>query len=672
MTSSMKNVFFDPSALRINDSTPVKVTFLHAQPGTEHHLIGFYTFDNNQFKDIRILFSNVHNEVLNPNVSSVFLGNRLNGKTPVFFMIENGFSLNSSFPWFSDAVSGKNGNWMFLEHPADETLMPVLERGAPVWKNPQGITVETAIEAQTGSPRPVLIWHSNDGHLYKINGTLYHSYGYGFMPDLNPDEDKHALLILEEATSSVILNFAGKNTDLLETSPNVSLRLQIGERNFSALTKNRIGCAVALTLASGTTVTEMSVKIPVDSENALYIEGFEDHTTIPLARRTFHIVNEKTKLTISAEAPAAVYEAICTQIKIKAASQEQTESPVTVTLQTSRGEIIRTGTITIAPEGSLTSTLFSSILSTSEKEPETKSKLQHIVSDSLEKLNDPVPSFLVSAPEEKSSAISSKKSSRLMAKPYSQGKTVLITGGAKRIGREIALNLAREGWDVLIHCNTSVIEASRLCEELQQKFGIKSAYIRANLENIIEARELISSAVKTYGPIDVLVNNASVFDIDDVFSCTPETWHKNMTVNLQAPFFLSQAFASELPKDRAGIIINILDQRVLNPTPYFTSYTISKSALATLTQTLALALAPNIRVNGIAPGDVIPAMTQSKSDFERRQNETPLKRGPTAEEISSAVSFIISSSGMTGQIIALDGGQHLNWAPEKKDKNRFG
>jgi NAD(P)-dependent dehydrogenase (short-subunit alcohol dehydrogenase family) len=170
--------------------------------------------------------------------------------------------------------------------------------------------------------------------------------------------------------------------------------------------------------------------------------------------------------------------------------------------------------------------------------------------------------------------------------------------------------------------------------------------------------------VAALGPLGCLVNNASVFENDTAATADRASWDAHIEVNLRAPFVLMQGFAAQLPETASGAIVNLLDQRVWSLTPYFVSYTVSKAALWTLTQTMALALAPRIRVNGIGPGPTLPSPRQSAAQFERQCAALPLRRGTTPDEIAAAIRFILAAPAMTGQMIALDGGQHLGWAQE--------
>ena len=240
-----------------------------------------------------------------------------------------------------------------------------------------------------------------------------------------------------------------------------------------------------------------------------------------------------------------------------------------------------------------------------------------------------------------------------------QPETILITGGAKRIGRAITLYLANQGHAVAIHYNLSAKEADALAAEITNAGGTAVA-IRANLEQETEASSLIEQAASALGqPITCLINNASQFEPDDITTATRETWDLHMEVNLRAPFVLSQKFQAALPADTKGNIINIIDQRVKRLDPTFSSYTLSKVGLWTLTQTMAQALAPNIRVNGIGPGPVLPSIHQTNDAFQAEVQSTPLGQETDPLEIAQAIQFILNTPSMTGQMIALDGGQHL-------------
>jgi NAD(P)-dependent dehydrogenase (short-subunit alcohol dehydrogenase family) len=244
-------------------------------------------------------------------------------------------------------------------------------------------------------------------------------------------------------------------------------------------------------------------------------------------------------------------------------------------------------------------------------------------------------------------------------------RTALVTGAGRRSGRVVALGLAKDGFAVAVHFNRSEKKARAVVETIVDSGG-RAALVRADLGHEEQVKGLIGEANGRLGALGLLVNNASVFEDDRADTATRESWDMHMEINLRAPFVLTQAFAAQLPGGASGSVINLLDQRVWNLTPYFLTYTLSKSGLWTLTRTLALSLAPDIRVNAIGPGPVLPSARQSAEAFAAQAGATPLGRNVEAEEILGAVRFILATPSMTGQMIALDGGQHLGWAANRQ------
>jgi NAD(P)-dependent dehydrogenase (short-subunit alcohol dehydrogenase family) len=239
-------------------------------------------------------------------------------------------------------------------------------------------------------------------------------------------------------------------------------------------------------------------------------------------------------------------------------------------------------------------------------------------------------------------------------------KTVLVTGGAKRVGRAIALYLGDCGWSVAVHYNSSQPEAEETVAALHEKH-VHAAAINADLSMEDDAQRLIERATKAVGPLTALVNNASVFDSDSIKTVTRETWDRHIETNLRAPLVLTQAFCEQLPAGAQGAIVNLVDQRLLKPTPQFLSYSLSKAGLAWLTKTLAQALAPRIRVNAVAPGPTLRNARQSETHFKRQQASTILGHGASPEDVAEATRYLLEARAVTGQMIAVDGGQHLVW-----------
>ena len=245
--------------------------------------------------------------------------------------------------------------------------------------------------------------------------------------------------------------------------------------------------------------------------------------------------------------------------------------------------------------------------------------------------------------------------------------TVLITGGSQRIGKIICQIMAKEGWNIAIHFNKSEKKTKELSSSLK-KYNIKTACIKADLSKEKELKNLFSKARKSLGPINCLINNVSTFEIDSIDNINKKKWNYHMSVNLWAPIFLIKEFKKNLLKRTKGNIINIVDQRVLNLTPFFTTYTLTKSSLWTLTKTLAMALAPNIRVNAIGPGPTFASKRQTKKKFEKQWKSTLLNKPVDAKEIADAILFILNSKSITGHLIPIDSGQHLGWA-QASNKN---
>ncbi|MCX7382002.1 MAG: SDR family oxidoreductase [Alphaproteobacteria bacterium] len=241
-------------------------------------------------------------------------------------------------------------------------------------------------------------------------------------------------------------------------------------------------------------------------------------------------------------------------------------------------------------------------------------------------------------------------------------RAALVTGAGKRIGRAIAIALAESGFAVAVHCRDSVAEAELTAADIRAH-GVAACVLRADLAEETQVDQLIPSATAALGPIGVLVNSASTFERDEWHDATRESWDRHIEPNLRAPFVLTQALARQLPPPAEGVVVNLLDERVWSLTPHFMSYTISKAALWALTQTMALALAPRIRVVGIGPGPTIPSPRQSDAQFARQAASVPLGHGSCPEEVARAVLMLLELRSMTGQMIALDGGQHLQWSP---------
>ena len=240
-----------------------------------------------------------------------------------------------------------------------------------------------------------------------------------------------------------------------------------------------------------------------------------------------------------------------------------------------------------------------------------------------------------------------------------EARKIIITGGATRMGAAIARKLSGPNKEILIHYNKSKLKAERLKKELSSK-GTKVYLVKGDLSKETDVKKIIKFAKSKLKFFDCLVNNASLFENDKLENFSLDSWSKHLRTNLRAPALLTKEFAKNV-KGKNNNIINIIDQRVFKLTPYFFSYTLSKTGLYTLTKTSAMSLAPNIRVNAIAPGPTIKNQRQSEKHFKKQYLATPLKRQVDVEQICNAVDFFIKNISITGQVLAIDSGQNLNW-----------
>jgi NAD(P)-dependent dehydrogenase (short-subunit alcohol dehydrogenase family) len=252
----------------------------------------------------------------------------------------------------------------------------------------------------------------------------------------------------------------------------------------------------------------------------------------------------------------------------------------------------------------------------------------------------------------------------IMARATEDRPVALVTGAGKRIGRAISLALAADGWNIALHFHRARDETDRLAAEIS-KLGAKAVPIRCDLGDPEQAADLIAECQRRVGTPTCLVNNAAVFEYDDLPSLEPQAWQRHLNVNLLAPLLLSKSFAAGVPDGATGCIVNMLDQKVFNLNPDFLSYTIAKIGLEGATRVLAMALAPKVRVCGIAPGITLVSGEQTEEGFERAHRMAPLGRSSNVEDIADAVLFVVNAGALTGTTIVVDGGQHL-W-PSRRD-----
>lgn len=243
----------------------------------------------------------------------------------------------------------------------------------------------------------------------------------------------------------------------------------------------------------------------------------------------------------------------------------------------------------------------------------------------------------------------------------SQCGSALVTGASRRIGLAIANRLALDGRPVVMHSSPRSEEDAELAAQAIRAQGGRASVVVADLAEAAEVEQLVESAARAFGPPTLLVNNASIFEIDGAQDFVGETFERHLAINLRAPVTLARDFAAALPTDERGAIVNILDQRVWRLTPRYFSYTLSKSALWTATRTMAQAFAPRIRVNAVGPGPVFPNAALGEDDFDAEARAVPLQHAADVSGVVDAVLFLSRAKSVTGQMIAVDSGQHLAW-----------
>ena len=253
--------------------------------------------------------------------------------------------------------------------------------------------------------------------------------------------------------------------------------------------------------------------------------------------------------------------------------------------------------------------------------------------------------------------------------PIPAPSVALVTGASDRIGAAIALALADAGSAVVIHYRANA-EGARATRDSIRRKGGRADMLKADLARRAQRATLVERAAARFGPLTVLVNNASTFEPDSARDLDEALWDQHFAIHAEAPLFLSRDFAAQLPQGAAGNIVNIIDERVLHPTPAYFSYSLSKSVLWTATRTLAQSLAPAIRVNAIGPGPVLPHSRQSQAEFEHSVAALPLQRHAGPDAIASGVIMLLNTPSMTGQMLALDGGEHLEYLPKRKPTPR--
>lgn len=481
--------FYDTTEISLNDTTPLKMTF-QSVSGTEQHILGCYTCDENMVFDIRFLFTNVSVKTLIPNISSTFLANRLDNRKFVFFLIENGYALNGKKEWFSEINSGKTGNLFAFKHCIEKKCQLSMLHGEFVWKNEQGIVVEQAKKITPKDEEFFLVWQSASGQIYPIQGNILQS--------IPCNQEQKVAFFPEEETYSLKLSFAKSNAEIF-SQPMTVFKLQIGMKNFELLMKNRIVQHIQTLSERDKEILSCRIEIPADFEDTLYVKGIDKKANI--LGSLFNIDCKENIVTISNQAPLWKYEYLLSLIFVKTDSSAVAKCPVHISFKTLDGEKLidsEISMVNVVEEESIPK-VFQTPTFIKTDLPTFSLNKDSIFDDYKSK--ESVPSFLT---QNQSVKILKKTAVLIEVEKYKQ----------------FADYLASKGWTLILHCSVMNGEVPKLCDELMKKYGIKAGYIQSNLS--MELEEFCTSIVDTYGEIDAIVDIAKYIDEKSILTKTTE------------------------------------------------------------------------------------------------------------------------------------------------------
>lgn len=641
-----------PGNLFLKYDFPVKLTFLKSLSGP--HIFGIYEVDDNGFfKNPKIAFPNLAPDSLIPTVSSFALPKDYIRKKISFFLINNGFSLNQNIPDFSNLTGNKNGSLFFFERSLNWKAIPAKEKNGEIfWIDRENhALLEKTKPASLESKNPVLIWDSETYGPQILAGHIFHTIAKGDCSLLNPDGFQHAAIYFDNAGDSLTIGFC----DILKPESalynNIRLKLLIGEENFMTLYPESFAPGLSLKELANEQIKSLNIKIVAGRQNndrlrpwALFLDenGQVEDTSITLTN-----IDQHGCLLLQGKDSFLVYESVLEHIRLINLNKEEENTPRTISLTIKTNADIHNWELKAFPNASASSNYSVNIIKKSADKIEEKLHIKPALP--MNNINTT-----------KNESLQNQNQMRPTPLAAAERKTVLITGAAKRIGKEIALGFAKDGWNVIIHCNNSIAEARELAREIG-KCKVRTALLQADLEDENEVVQIFPQIFSVFEKVDCLINCAAVFEKDSFDSVSLETWNKHMMINLRAPFLLMQDFAAQFASNDGSIgnIINITDQKTVRPNPAFFSYTLSKCALADMTKMVALALAPNIRVNAIAPGIVLPSPEMNAKEMEAKIATLPLKQKTNPLQIYNAIKFILNTDALTGETIIIDGGQHL-------------
>jgi len=658
-----------PFDLKITNDFPLQLTFL--KTGSGNHILGYVTIWDGELGDPEIIFANIGEGTLIPSVSSFDFDKNISGAELDFFLINDGFNLNQNTPCFKDIIAGKGGRLAFIERCGEwQNQLRKNDGGELEWVDKEsGDFVQEAVAANINSVNPLLVWiPDDDGEDVEIlAGHIFHTFAKeGGALALNPDGFCHAKIYFDAMPDSLSFGFCEMLDPDSGLYNDVKFRLTLGEENVFALLPKTIEVEGALDEVDEREISSIIIKITDGFCSGDVLRPWmilvEEDGVVDGAGVSFTNLDKEGCLLLDGKAEKSVYESLLKHIRLcnlEGKNLKETRG-LSLKIMTEGGEYNTTG-VAIAErigkdshskneEAENRGEVFKKEEMKEETEQEKEETEQEETLKTPLKNDDEAP---LEKPEEKPLF----RPSPLAA---SERKTVLITGAAKRVGKVLALAFAHDGWNVIIHCNTSLEDARALAKEVA-KCKVRTAVLQADLGDESEVEQIFPQIFNVFDKVDLLVNCAAIFDKDDLFTSSEDSWGRHMMINLRAPVLLMRDFARQFVGKENGVgnIINIIDAGVLRTGKGFFSYSVSKAALLSATKLAALELAPNVKVNAVSPWQVMPSKYDNAKDFEALVEASPLGVNNSADEIYDTIKFILKTDSMTGQMITLDSGTFL-------------
>ena len=662
-----KNTEEVPFDLKITSDFPLQLTFL--KTGSGNHILGYVTIWNGELGDPEIIFANVGEGTLIPSVSSFDFDKNISGAGLDFFLINDGFNLNQDTPCFKDIVAGKGGRLAFIERCGEwQNRLRKNDAGELEWTDKEsGNLVQEAVAANVNSVNPLLVWIPDDDeeNVQILAGHIFHTFAKeGGAVELNPDGFCHAKIYFDAMQDSVSFGFCEMLDPDSGLYNDVKFRLMMGEENVAALLPKTIDVEGALDDVDEREISSIIIKITdgfcegdVLRPWMIHVEedGIVDGTGI-----SFTNLDKEGCLLLDGKAEKSVYESLLKHIRLCNLEGKNLEKArgLSLKIMTEGGEYNVTGTA-LAEKAN-------GEFSAKDEESEIREhafKKEKIKEEEQEEKTEPEESEEASLKSHEETPLEEPEEKPLFRPSplaVSERKTVLITGAAKRVGKVLALAFAHDGWNVIIHCNTSLEDARALAKEVA-KCKVRTAVLQADLGDESEVEQIFPQIFNVFDKVDLLVNCAAIFDKDDLFTSSEDSWGRHMMINLRAPVLLMRDFAQQFVGKENGVgnIINIVDAGVLRTNKGFFSYSVSKAALLSATKLAAMELAPNVRVNAVSPWQVMPSKYDNAKDFEELVGASPLGVNNSADEIYDTIKFILKTNSITGQMITLDSGTFL-------------